>query len=55
LADLPGFGRRRTSAEPCRGARELAMALVTLPTHGRLTENDLRALERMIIDSGQPA
>jgi hypothetical protein len=48
LADLPGFGERRTSAEPCAGARELAAALVTLPTHGLLQERDRRGLEQLI-------
>jgi dTDP-4-amino-4,6-dideoxygalactose transaminase len=48
LADLPGFGERKKSAETCAGARELAAALVTLPTHGRLQERDLRGLEQLI-------
>jgi hypothetical protein len=34
--------------EPCAGARELAAALVTLPTHGRLQERDFRGLEQLI-------
>ncbi len=48
LADLPGFGERRVSAGACAGARELAAALITLPTHGRLRERDLRGIEQLI-------
>ncbi len=49
LADLSGFGERRmNTTEPCAGGRELAAALVTLPTHGRLEERDLRGLEQLI-------
>jgi dTDP-4-amino-4,6-dideoxygalactose transaminase len=52
LADLPGFGDRRVGTRPCPGARRLAAGLVTLPTHSRLTEDDLRALERMLAAAG---
>jgi dTDP-4-amino-4,6-dideoxygalactose transaminase len=42
LGDLPGFGRRVVAAEvPMPGAQELARTLVTLPTHGAVTEKDL--------------
>ena len=46
LTDLPGFGDRvlnRRDRFP--GARELAARLVTLPTHGGLTDRDLWRVE----------
>jgi dTDP-4-amino-4,6-dideoxygalactose transaminase len=49
LGDLPGFGRRVVAAdEPVPGARELARTLVTLPTHGALTESDLERAVRWV-------
>ena len=49
LADLEGFGNRLGNRdEPFSGARELSDRLCTLPTHGRLREGDLRALERWL-------
>ena len=47
LCDLPGFGERVLNRdEDFDGARELAARLFTLPTHSRLSEGDLRELER---------
>jgi len=47
LCDLPGFGERVLNRdEDFGGARELAARLFTLPTHSRLSEGDLRELER---------
>jgi hypothetical protein len=49
LADLAGFGERRLNPdERFSGARELAVRLVTLPTHRHLHTRDLQALERWI-------
>jgi len=46
LADLEGFARRLREPERLvPGARTLARQLGTLPTHSRLTETDLKALE----------
>lgn len=49
LADLEGHGwRYRNRGVPLSGARELAARLVTLPTHSRLGEVDLRRLARWL-------
>jgi dTDP-4-amino-4,6-dideoxygalactose transaminase len=46
LADLRGFGGRVGNADwGFPGARTLAERLITLPTHSRLRERDLEALE----------
>lgn len=56
---MPGYPRPLNRLDSCRarcvnaseefpGATELAGRLVTLPTHGRLAEKDLRALEELI-------
>jgi hypothetical protein len=46
LADLRGFGGRVGNADwRFPGARTLAERLITLPTHSRLRERDLEALE----------
>ncbi len=46
LAALDRFGpRRQNASQEFRGARHLAARLWTLPTHGALTESDLRRLE----------
>jgi dTDP-4-amino-4,6-dideoxygalactose transaminase len=46
LADLRGFGGRVINADwGFPGARALAERLITLPTHSRLRERDLEALE----------
>jgi dTDP-4-amino-4,6-dideoxygalactose transaminase len=46
LIDLRGFGGRVRNADwEFPGARELARRLITLPTHSRLREPDLEALE----------
>jgi dTDP-4-amino-4,6-dideoxygalactose transaminase len=45
LADLAGFAPRLVAPkEPVPGARELARRLVTLPTHGAVTQRDLERL-----------
>ena len=55
LADLPGFGERRTQpAEASRARASSPGDLVTLPTHGRLQARDLEALERWIGGSQDP-
>ncbi|HXV86211.1 MAG TPA: DegT/DnrJ/EryC1/StrS family aminotransferase [Gemmatimonadales bacterium] len=47
LCDLPGFCERVANrGQNFDGARELAGRLVTLPTHSRLVEADLRGLEQ---------
>jgi len=47
LCDLPGFGERVLNREHgFAGARRLAAELVTLPTHGLLTERDMVTIER---------
>jgi dTDP-4-amino-4,6-dideoxygalactose transaminase len=47
LAELEGLGwEYRNRRAPFPGARELAARLFTLPTHGRLGEFDLKAVER---------
>ena len=52
LAELPGFGARvRNASAGFPGARRLAASLFTLPTHGLLSERDLRGLERWIAAS----
>ncbi len=49
LAELPGFGARVLNGSGgFPGARRLAASLVTLPTHGLLSERDLGALEAWI-------
>lgn len=49
LADLAGFGDRRVNrAEEFPGARTLTRRLLTLPTYGMLTDQDLRRLEEWI-------
>jgi len=48
LAELQGFGRARNRSERFPGARKLVASLFTLPTHGRLTQGDVAALERWI-------
>jgi perosamine synthetase len=49
LAELAGFSPRvRNAGVAFPGARRLVASLVTLPTHGRVSERDLRALERWI-------
>jgi len=49
LGDLPGFGRRVVAADAAiPGARELARTLVTLPTHGAMTESDLERAVRWV-------
>jgi dTDP-4-amino-4,6-dideoxygalactose transaminase len=49
LADLRGFGYRvRHTGDRFPGARLLAERLVTAPTHGRLAERDLTALEQWL-------
>jgi dTDP-4-amino-4,6-dideoxygalactose transaminase len=49
LCDLPGFRRRVVAAEaPIPGARALARTLVTLPTHGAMTEADLERAVRWV-------
>jgi dTDP-4-amino-4,6-dideoxygalactose transaminase len=53
LCDLAGFAERamnRGDAFP--GARQLAMRLVTLPTHSLLTESDLSRLESWFVRAG---
>lgn len=49
LCDLAGFRARVVNRDDdFSGARELAGRLVTLPTHGRLSEGDLGELERWL-------
>jgi hypothetical protein len=49
LSELPGFGTRvRNAGAGFPGARRLVASLFTLPTHGLLSERDLRALERWV-------
>ena len=49
LIDLTGFSERVSNRESgCPGARRLAQQLITLPTHSRLTETDLRRLEQWL-------
>lgn len=49
LADLAGFSVRDLNGSAgFPGARRLVASLFTLPTHGLLSERDLRALERWI-------
>ena len=48
LSDLRGFARVRNAGAGFPGARRLVASLCTLPTHGLLSERDLRALERWI-------
>ncbi len=49
LATLPGVAARCVdSAADLSGARQLSERLCTLPTHSKLTESDLRQLERWI-------
>jgi hypothetical protein len=46
---LRGFGYRvRHTGDGFPGARLLAERLVTAPTHGRLAERDLTALEQWL-------
>ena len=53
LADLRGFGERcRNRGDALPGARALAASLVTLPTHSRLSDRDLAALETWITKLG---
>lgn len=50
LHRLPGFGdgpNVRLAGEPLPGAERLAAALVTVPTHGRVTARDLAALSAL--------
>lgn len=49
LCELPGFRQRVQNREDdFSGARDLAARLVTLPTHSRLSEGDIQALERWL-------
>ena len=49
LAELAGFAPRvRNAGMAFPGAGRLVASLVTLPTHGRVSERDLRALEQWI-------
>ena len=49
LSELPGFGTRvRSASASFPGARRVVVSLFTLPTHGLLSEHDLRGLERWI-------
>ena len=49
LCDLTAFGERAlNAAEDFAGARRLADTLTTLPTHSRLAERDVGALERWL-------
>jgi dTDP-4-amino-4,6-dideoxygalactose transaminase len=53
LHDLPFLARQCLNArDPFPGATLLAERLLTLPTHSRLREPDLRRLERWIADIG---
>jgi len=52
LSQLAGFTTRCINAEASfPGAERLAQSLVTLPTHSRLAESDLRALEEWLSSS----
>jgi perosamine synthetase len=56
LCDLPGFGERLVNGDELfPGARRLAAELLTLPTHSRLTEADLVALEGWARRTGRSA
>ena len=56
LCDLPGFAARCLNAgDDFPGARELAASLYTLPTHGLLSEGDLRRLEDWLCAVPRPA
>jgi dTDP-4-amino-4,6-dideoxygalactose transaminase len=49
LCDLEGFRERvKNAGDDFSGARDLAARLVTLPTHSRMSESDLRQLERWL-------
>jgi len=49
LSELPGFGIRvRNARAGFPGARRLVASLFTLPTHGLLSDRDLRTLERWV-------
>jgi dTDP-4-amino-4,6-dideoxygalactose transaminase len=56
LCDLPGFAERCIDAgDGFPGARELAEALYTIPTHSLLSEGDLRRLETWLAGAPVPA
>jgi len=51
LCDLPGFGERVLNREDAfPGARTLALRLVTLPVHSRLSAHDIGRLEAWLAD-----
>jgi hypothetical protein len=53
LGALPGFGSRAVNAgDRYPGATRLVERLVTLPTHGALTEADLLLLESSLCRLG---
>ena len=52
LCDLPGFAERVVNGDDAfTGARALAGRLITLPTHGLLSETDLGRLEAWLADN----
>jgi len=50
LDELPELSKWLTGEGSLTGARELARNLITLPTHSLLTQNDLRAMRKWLLD-----
>lgn len=50
LDGLPELSKWLMGQERLTGARELARDLITLPTHALLTQNDLRAIRKWLLD-----